>query len=113
MASFVSLLVKTSIVEKIGLPISDFFIWGDDWEYTSRIANHYTGYLVTSSVVTHHSPCNISVDIIKDSPNRVQRYVYAYRNESYLFNRLGVKGKIYYLLKKNYHRIKLLLSRDK
>ena len=38
MASFVSLLIKTSIIEELGLPIKEFFIWTDDWEYTRRIS---------------------------------------------------------------------------
>lgn len=38
MASFVSLFLKTSVVKEVGLPIKEFFIWTDDWEYTRRIS---------------------------------------------------------------------------
>ena len=34
MASFVSLFLKAAVVKEVGLPIKDFFIWTDDWEYT-------------------------------------------------------------------------------
>jgi GT2 family glycosyltransferase len=34
--SFVSVLISREAVEKIGLPIKEFFIWNDDIEYTQR-----------------------------------------------------------------------------
>ncbi|MGC8720271.1 MAG: glycosyltransferase family 2 protein [Thermodesulforhabdaceae bacterium] len=34
---FLGLLVPRQIVQRIGLPIKDYFIWIDDFEYTSRI----------------------------------------------------------------------------
>lgn len=36
LASFVSLFVPVSVIKKVGLPIKEFFIWTDDWEYTRR-----------------------------------------------------------------------------
>lgn len=113
LASFVSLLVKANVVEDVGLPIKDFFIWGDDWEYTSRIAKQYDCYLVANSVVTHKSVSNMGCNIVKDASNRIDRYFYCYRNESYLYNNLGFEGKLYFFLKKNYHKVKLFLSHSK
>lgn len=43
-ATFVSLLVKREVVKKIGLPITEFFIWGDDIEYTERAGRVAPGY---------------------------------------------------------------------
>ena len=37
MASFVSLFLKRETVLELGLPIKEFFIWTDDWEYTRGI----------------------------------------------------------------------------
>ena len=37
-ATFVSLLIKSDSVKKVGLPIKEFFIWGDDFEYTLRLS---------------------------------------------------------------------------
>ena len=51
MASFVSLLIPTAVVRELGLPIKEFFIWTDDWEFTRRISRKYPCYLVTDSVV--------------------------------------------------------------
>ena len=37
MCSFVSLLVKAEVIREVGLPIGEYFIWTDDYEYTGRI----------------------------------------------------------------------------
>ncbi|MCI8897871.1 MAG: glycosyltransferase, partial [Lachnospiraceae bacterium] len=34
MCSFVSLLVKAEVIREVGLPIGEYFIWTDDYEYT-------------------------------------------------------------------------------
>lgn len=54
-ATFVSLLVHRSAVERYGLPLKRFFIWSDDIEYTGRILQTETGYLVPTSVVEHRT----------------------------------------------------------
>ena len=38
LASFVSLFVPARIIKELGLPVKDFFIWSDDWEFTRRIS---------------------------------------------------------------------------
>ncbi|MFL5885212.1 MAG: glycosyltransferase family 2 protein [Thermoleophilaceae bacterium] len=52
-ATFVSLLVHRSAVDRHGLPQAHYFIWSDDIEYTARVTRHDPGYLVPASVVTH------------------------------------------------------------
>ena len=54
MASFVSVLIDMEAVRKVGLPIEEFFIWGDDIEYTMRIRRAgFLGLYVDNSVVVH------------------------------------------------------------
>lgn len=81
-ASFVSILFPRKVIEKVGLPITDFFIWGDDVEYTLRISQAgYKGYLVNTSIAEHKIAKNIGVDIIKEeNKNRIKRYYYSRRN---------------------------------
>ncbi|HJD32425.1 MAG TPA: glycosyltransferase family 2 protein, partial [Candidatus Eisenbergiella stercorigallinarum] len=76
-ATFVSMLLKADIVREVGLPIREFFIWGDDQEYTERISKKYKCYLVLSSVVQHKTQNNLGSDISTDSPERIERYYYA------------------------------------
>jgi rhamnopyranosyl-N-acetylglucosaminyl-diphospho-decaprenol beta-1,3/1,4-galactofuranosyltransferase len=55
-ATFPSLLVHREAIDRFGLPKSHYFIWGDDWEYTSRILRHEPlGYLVPDSIVEHRT----------------------------------------------------------
>ncbi len=112
MASFVSLFVKTDIVKEIGLPIKEFFIWTDDWEYTRRISRKYISYVVADSIVFHKSNSNIPADISTDSMNRLSRYMYLYRNDICLYRREGIKGFIYEILRIPYHILKVLLKAD-
>ncbi len=95
MASFVSFFVPMKIVKEKGLPIKDFFIWTDDWEYSRRISREYPCYLVNKSVVTHKSANNIGANIATDTDDRLDRYNYLYRNDAYLYRREGIKGFLY------------------
>lgn len=110
MASFVSLFVKASVVKKEGLPIKEFFIWTDDWEYTRRISRKYPCYLVTDSVVVHKSRSNIGANIANDSADRLERYNYLYRNDVYLYRREGFKGFMYECVRLTAHFFKILLK---
>lgn len=112
MATFVSLLFKASVVKEVGLPIKDFFIWTDDLEYTRRISLKYKCYLVSNSMVTHKSKDNNGANIVKDSPDRLERYKYAYRNEVYLYRREGMKGMLYVHLRNIYTYLRILLANN-
>ena len=108
-ATFVSMLLKADIVREVGLPIREFFIWGDDQEYTERISKKYKCYLVLSSVVQHKTKNNLGSDISTDSPERIERYFYAYRNELYIAKRNGILSLGFYFVRAFYSLIKILL----
>lgn len=52
-ASFVSILVDANAVEEAGLPLADYFLWNDDFEYTARILRRRVGLYVPASRVLH------------------------------------------------------------
>lgn len=54
--TFVSVAVHRRAVERSGLPLEHYFIWGDDVEFTARILRDERGYLVPESVVYHWTP---------------------------------------------------------
>lgn len=110
MASFVSLLVPINIIEELGLPIKDFFIWTDDWEYTRRISRKYKCYYVTDSVVTHKSQLNEGASIATVEGNRLERFKYMYRNDVVLYRREGVIGWCLLYLRLLLHSIRILKS---
>lgn len=110
-ATFVSLFIRRNIIEKYGLVIKEFFIWGDDIEFTRRISvrNKVPCFVVGKSVVTHFMNVNNGSDIATDDITRIERYRYAFRNEGYLYRQEGIRGYIYYCAKCLWNLVKILL----
>lgn len=81
-ATFVSLLINCEAVKKCGLPCRDYFIWGDDTEYTLRLTRYFgPAYLVGNSWVCHKRFNAKSISINnEDDPKRVKNYYYYHRN---------------------------------
>ncbi|MCH4220380.1 MAG: glycosyltransferase family 2 protein [Eggerthellaceae bacterium] len=109
LASFVSLFVPASIVAEVGLPIKDFFIWTDDWDFTRRISRRYDCFVVGDSVVTHASKNNGAGTIATDVPERLDRYRKIYRNDVVLYRQEGFNGYAYIIMRDLYHIIQVIL----
>lgn len=110
MASFVSLFLKKETVIKYGLPIEEFFIWTDDWEYTRRISRIEKCYTVKSSIVTHAMKNKTVVNIAIDTDDRLERYKYFYRNDVYLYRKEGIIGWFWLVAKDIYHSLLVIKS---
>ena len=108
MASFVSLFLRRETVEAFGLPIREFFIWSDDWEYTRRISRERPCYAAAESRVVHAMKSNTVVNIATDTPERLGRYRYFYRNDVYLYRREGLKGWLWLLAKDAWHSVQVV-----
>lgn len=52
-ASFVSILIDARAIRETGLPIADYFLWNDDFEYTTRLLRDRVGLYVPASRVLH------------------------------------------------------------
>lgn len=113
MASFVSLFVKKEIVMELGLPIKEFFIWTDDWEYTRRISRKHPCYYIGKSIVTHKCKENIGASIASVPEERLDRFKYMYRNDVVLYRREGLNGKILLKLRIILHKLRILKSEKK
>ena len=94
-ATFVSLLINNDAVKKIGYPVRDYFIWGDDTEYTLRLNKYYgNSYMIGNSVAIHKRKISKSLTIVEeDSINRINFYYYMIRNNL-------INTKAYYSTKK-------------
>lgn len=81
-ATFVSLLVNRKAIDRLGLPVGSFFIWGDDTEYTTRLTHNFgPAYLVGASRVLHKRANAKSLDIMNENdPKRIANFHYLYRN---------------------------------
>lgn len=79
--SFVSVLYPIHIINEMGLPYKEYFIWSDDTEYTTRISRKYECYMACKSIVIHKRAiqANISFDTEKN-PNRIKNFFYMIRN---------------------------------
>lgn len=81
-ATFVSLLINSKAIEKCGLPCKDYFIWGDDTEYTMRVIGKFgAAYMVGSSKVYHLRGSSTALNIrTEKNKNRITMYYYLFRN---------------------------------
>jgi rhamnopyranosyl-N-acetylglucosaminyl-diphospho-decaprenol beta-1,3/1,4-galactofuranosyltransferase len=75
-ASFVSVLVDASVCRQRGLPQADYFLWNDDFEFTTRLLRGNVGLLCPASVVVHKTREFGSTDA---DPG--QRFFYEVRNK--------------------------------
>jgi rhamnopyranosyl-N-acetylglucosaminyl-diphospho-decaprenol beta-1,3/1,4-galactofuranosyltransferase len=75
-ASFVSVLVDAGVCRQRGLPQADYFLWNDDFEFTTRLLRGNVGLLCPASVVVHKTREFGSTDA---DPG--QRFFYEVRNK--------------------------------
>ncbi|HEX2312428.1 MAG TPA: glycosyltransferase [Thermomonospora sp.] len=83
-ASFVSVLVEAAAVRERGLPLADYFLWNDDFEFTTRILRGRRGLLCPDSVVVHKTRTFGAADA---DPG--ERFFFEVRNKVWLFTRSG------------------------
>lgn len=79
-SSFVSMMIDAEAVRAHGLPIADYFIWNDDFEYSTRILRRREGWYVPASVVLHKTAKLGSSDADPGA-----RFYYEVRNKIWLF----------------------------
>lgn len=81
-ATFVSLLIKADAIRQCGLPCKDFFIWGDDIEYTKRIVGNYAPAFIVGTSKVYHMRQNVSNLNIRTekNPSRIKMLYYLIRN---------------------------------
>ncbi len=81
-ASFVSILCSAEVLRERGLPEVDYFLWNDDFEFTTRLLRGRRGLLAPSSVVRHHTRNFGSTDA---DPG--DRFFFEVRNKIWMFTR--------------------------
>ncbi|MDN4487781.1 glycosyltransferase [Demequina sp. SYSU T00039] len=81
-ASFVSILVRADAAREQGLPVADYFIWNDDFEYSTRLLRGRDGIYAPASVVIHKTKAFGSTDV---DPG--PRFYYEVRNKLWMLRR--------------------------
>ncbi|WP_051468238.1 glycosyltransferase [Actinomadura oligospora] len=79
-ASFVSVLVDADVVRERGLPVADYFLWNDDFEFTTRLLRGRRGLYCPDSVAVHKTR---TFGDASDDPG--DRFFYEVRNKIWLF----------------------------
>ena len=83
-ASFVSILVDAAVCRQRGLPQADYFLWNDDFEFTTRLLRGHPGWLCPASVVVHKTRTFGATDA---DPG--QRFFYEVRNKIWTLRSAG------------------------
>jgi len=81
-ASFVSVMCDADAVRRRGLPVADYFLWNDDFEYSTRLVRGGVGLYHPDSVVVHKTRVFGSTDA---DPG--ERFFYEVRNKLWVFGR--------------------------
>jgi GT2 family glycosyltransferase len=83
--TFVSFFVPVDLVRKVGLPLKEFFIWGDDTEYSCRLARFTKLYQVGKSKTKHLKSGDGSQNVFKEHDrNKISQYHWFYRNRFFI-----------------------------
>lgn len=90
-AVFVGFTVSRTVVEKIGYPDADFFIYYDDTEYSLRIRKITDIICVPSARINHRS--DFKKDILEEGQKEWRR-LYLFRNNLVIKKRF-IKGSFY------------------
>ncbi|WP_187229997.1 glycosyltransferase family 2 protein [Ligilactobacillus salivarius] len=101
-ATFVSILITINAIKKVGLPCKNFYIWGDDTEYTTRLTSNYgNAYMIGNSWVSHKRKNAQALSIMTEvNKDRIDNYFYHYRNNM-IVTGLYAKNSVYTRFAKN------------
>lgn len=115
-ATFVSLLINGDAIQKCGLPIKSYFLWGDDTEYTMRIIKYFgKAYLIGDSIAIHkRKNAKHTTILLEEDEKRIPMYCYMIRNN--LINAKlygGQKGVLKSYIKYLIDSIMILFSKSK
>jgi GT2 family glycosyltransferase len=87
-ASFTSLMFRTDDFKRVGSPMKELFIWGDDAEYSRRLSWGGYGLACGRSICRHDRNRGASYDVWNETdPRIIERYFYFYRNKFILMRR--------------------------
>jgi GT2 family glycosyltransferase len=93
-SSFVSMLISVPRIREVGLPVAEYFIWNDDFEYSVRLIRGHRGVFVPASVVVHKTKVLGSTDADPGA-----RFFFEVRNKVWLMrlsNGLSLWEKLVY-----------------
>jgi len=106
LSSFCGITIHQSIIDAIGLPMKDFFIWCDDTEYSLRIRKETSIVNINSIWLNHKTKLN-SVSVSEYSSRLNWKRYYGFRNKTFTCLKYGYKA---YIVKYDLRAIKHIIS---
>lgn len=101
LATFCGLLVNKKVIDLIGLPKADYFIWYDDTEYCMRISQYSKIKNVNSARINHKTR------LAKDAAINWKSY-YGYRNQIDVGKRFSTSPFLYLSYRYAYHIFRIV-----
>jgi GT2 family glycosyltransferase len=98
--AFVGPLINRIVIDKIGFPIKEMFIWGDDTEFTYRIKQKYKIYLIKDSIILHKDN-NLGINGRMQATQRWKLFYY-FKNKIFfirIYSPLNIISYMYYVYK--------------
>ena len=87
-STFVSILFPIALVTRVGLPLRQMFIWGEDVEFTHRLTDVAPGVFVGRSLVRHERALPGQLSVFNETnAARVGYFRFHYRNRVYLYRK--------------------------
>lgn len=87
-SSFVAVLIDARAIREEGLPVADYFLWNDDFEYTARLLRHRVGLYVDAARVEHRTRAFANSTDVDPGP----RFFNEVRNKVWAFSRSRALG---------------------
>ena len=110
-ATFVSVLFTTDVISKNGLPYKEYFIWGDDTEYTIRLSKKYPCYVALKSKVVHKRKIQKNIEFENETDkSRLNFYLYKYRNEAFSYISRKERTRLSWILGYSFQGLKFLIK---
>lgn len=108
--SFVGCFVNLDYAEQVGLPYAEYFIYGDDVEYTTRLSEKENAYWVLESTLVHKAPSKAGSNVVNAPADRIERFYNQARNRIHLHRKHG--GMSQYLINYVLRRIKNIIVKS-
>ena len=106
LASFCGLLVSKKIIDKIGFPKGEYFIWYDDTEYSMRISQLTKIKNINSARINHKT-------FISTDQSLSWKSYYGYRNQIDFGRRFSKFPALFCLFRYTYHRYRVIYYKNK
>lgn len=105
LSSFCGITLKKSLIDKIGFPIKDFFIWYDDTEYSLRIRKESSIVNINSIWLNHKTKLVVN-NVSEYMSNFNWKRYYGFRNRTFTYLKYGYRV---YIIKYNLRVIKHII----